>query len=444
VKELERARDGWVARCERLAGELAEVEPEFLRRLRREATQRFAEHGFPSPRLEDWRYTNVAALASRPFEPVPAARGAVGRADVERTAFPVFACSLFVFVNGRHAPELSTPVRDRLGLRVESLARLRRETPGVLEGRIGAHVDLAAHPFAALATALLDDGAVVTIPDGVRTSEPIHLVFASLTNGAAPLVLPRVLVSAGRSSRATLVLDHVSLGDGPCFTNAVCEAECSPDSELHLVLVQREGAGTFHVANASARQDRDSRFSSHTLSLGGSLVRNDLAVALDAEGAEATLQGLFVGTGEQVLDNHTLVDHARPHGTSRELYKGILGGSARGVFRGRIVVREGAQKTDARQSNANVLLGDGAEIDTKPQLEIRADDVKCSHGSSIGALDEEALFYLRSRGIAEPHARDVLTRGFAAEILQALPVAGLGECVADLVLERLHRRLEAA
>ena len=444
MKELELARDRWLEHCEQLGAELSEGEPGFLRRLRREATERFAERGFPSPRLEEWKYTNVAALVRQPFEPAKPARGAVGRADVERIAFPVFACSLFVFVNGRQAPELSTLVGDPRKLRVESLARLRRESPGALEGRLGARVDLREHPFAALATALLDDGAVVTIPDGAQTSEPIHLVFVSAANGAAPLVLPRVLVSAGRSSRATLIVDCVSLGDGPCFTNAVCEVDCAPDAELHLVLLQREGARSFHVANVSAHQARDSRLATHTLSLGGSLVRNDLAVELGAEGAEATLHGLYVGTERQVLDNHTLVDHARPHGTSRELYKGILGGSARGVFRGRILVREGAQKTDARQSNANVLLGDGAEIDTKPQLEIRADDVKCSHGSSIGALDQDALFYLRSRGLDLAKARDVLTQGFAAEILRALPVAGLGDCVAELLLERLRGPAVAA
>ena len=444
MKELDVARDRWLERCEKLGRELADGEPAFLRRLRREAVERFAERGFPSSRQEEWKYTNVAALVRQPFEPTKPARGAVSRGDVERIAFPVFACSLFAFVNGRQAPELSTPVGDPRKVRVESLARLRREAPGVLEGRLGARVDLAEHPFAAVATALLDDGAVVTIPDGVQASEPLHLVFVSVANGAAPLVLPRVLVSAGRGSRATLLVDCVSLGEGPGFTNAVCEVECAPDAELHLVLLQREGAGTFHVANVAAHQARDSRLATHTLSLGGSLVRNDLAVELGAEGAEATLHGLFVGTGPQVLDNHTLVDHARPHGTSRELYKGILGGSARGVFRGRILVREGAQKTDARQSNANVLLAEGAEIDTKPQLEIRADDVKCSHGSSIGALDEDALFYLRSRGLDLATARDVLTQGFAAEILRGLPVAGLGDCVAELVLDRLRGAGEAA
>ncbi len=444
MKELELARDGWLERCEARAAELGSAEPEFLRDLRREATLRFAERGLPSSRLEEWKYTNVAAIARERFETAQPVRGAVSRADVERIAFPVFACSLFVFVNGRLAPELSTPVGDARKLRVESLARLRREAPGSLEGRLGALASLAEHPFAALATALLDDGAVVTIPDGVQAAEPIHLVFVSVTNGAPTLALPRVLIAAGRSSRASVLVDHVSLGSAPCFTNAVTEVACGPDAELHLVLLQREGEGSFHVANATARQERDSRFASHTLSLGGSLVRNDLAVELAAEGAECTLHGLFVGTDQQVLDNHTLVDHARPHGTSRELYKGILGGSARGVFRGRILVREGAQKTDARQSNANVLLADGAEIDTKPQLEIRADDVKCSHGSSIGALDPDALFYLRSRGIAEAEARDVLTRGFAAEILRALPVAALGECVAELLVERLRGAGEVA
>ena len=234
-----------------------------------------------------------------------------------------------------------------------------------------------------------------------------------------------------------MVLDFASLGAAPHFTNAVIEVDVGPNASVELVLVQRESDAAFHVSLLRARVERDARFESHSVTLGGALVRNDLEIALVGEGADCTLRGLFAGNGSQRLDNHTLVDHAVPLGTSRELYKGILGGKSRGVFRGRVLVRPNAQKTDASQSNPNLLVSNTAEIDTKPQLEIYADDVKCNHGATIGQLDADALFYLRSRGIDERAAREVLTRGFAGEILAGLPVGELEAPLTELLLRRL-------
>jgi Fe-S cluster assembly protein SufD len=291
------------------------------------------------------------------------------------------------------------------------------------------------HPFAALNTAFLDDGAALHVPPGATALPPAHVVFLASREAVQH---PRVLVVAGAESRVALIQDFVTLGAAPGFTNAVTEVVAGPGSRVDLVLVQREGAASFHVSNLQVRQERDSRVAVHTLTLGGSLVRNDAVLVLADEGAELDLRGLFLGGGSQLVDNHTLVDHAMPHGTSRALYKGILGGRARGVFRGRVVVRPDAQRTDALQSNPNLLLSDGARIESQPQLEIYADDVRCNHGSSIGRLDSDALFYLRARGIDEPAAREILTRGFAAEILSALPVPALGEALAELLGERLR------
>ena len=267
---------------------------------------------------------------------------------------------------------------------------------------LGTLVDAKGHPFAALNGALADQGVLVRIPEGAVLDHPVHLVFVSVSPSAARISSPRVIIEAGAGSRAVVVQDHVSVDAGPHLTNAVTEVRVAANASLELAVLQREAAADLHFSNVGVRVERDARFRSHTITLGGRLVRNDLEVVLAGEGAEATLNGAFLGTDERLIDNHTLVDHAVPHGTSRELYKGILGGRSRGVFRGRVLVRPDAQKTDATQSNPNLLLADGAEIDSKPQLEIHADDVKCSHGSAIGRIDEDAaLLPARAR-----HRRD--------------------------------------
>jgi Fe-S cluster assembly protein SufD len=411
-------------------------EAPWLRRLRGGALEHLLARGFPTARDEEWRYTSVAAVAKGAFQ-LPGSGPLPARQAVEDLSFPVYACSLFVFVNGRFAEELSSPRALRGSIRVESLARLRAEAPERLESHLGQLADTKEHPFAALGTAFLDDGALVRVPAGERVHQPIHLVFVSVQDGAPAMTSPRVLVVAEPGSEAAVIQDHVSLGAEPRLTNAVTEVFAEENASVELLLLQRECDAASCFANLAVRQARDSRFTAHSVTLGGGLVRNDLSAQLADEGAECTLRGLFLGTGTRVVDNHTLVDHAMPRCRSRELYKGILGGSSRGVFRGRVIVRPGAQGTNAEQSNPNLILSEGAEVDTKPQLEIHADDVRCSHGSSIGQLDDTALFYLRARGIEEAAARDLLTQGFAAEITRALPSESLGERIQELLLEHL-------
>ncbi len=429
MNALAAASERWLALVLREAQRLGAGEQASAAQLRSAGREAFAAQGLPGTKLEEWRYTNVSELAALDWRlssgPVPE----IARDELEALASPVFACGLLVFANGRLVPGLSTLRAP--GVEVLSFAAARREGEARLLSRVGSLVDVKAHPFAALASALLDDGALIRLPAGTRLEQPLHLVFLSLPGGAPTAAQPRVFIEAGRGSRGVVVQDHVSLSNAPAFTNAVSELHVGVEAELDWVLLQRESDATFQVSLAAALLERDAKLATHTLTLGGRFVRNDLTVTLAGEGAVATLNGLFLGSGERLVDNHSFVDHALPHGTSRELYKGVLADRSRGVFRGRVRVRPDAQKTDAHQSNPNLLLSEGAEIDSKPQLEIFADDVKCSHGSAIGRSDENALFYLRSRGIDEAAARALLVRGFAAEVLAALPEPVLAEALGD-------------
>ncbi|MCH7707131.1 MAG: Fe-S cluster assembly protein SufD [Myxococcales bacterium] len=431
MKPLDAARERWISLAEKFAAERADDDA-WLRDLRAESLARFADQGFPNTKLEEWRYTRVTPMAEVPFQLGCPATTPVTRSAIEDKASPVFACSLYVFVDGRFEPALSA-LATRTDVHVESL----RALDAAIEPPLGSLVDTKQHPFAALSTALLDDGAVLRVPKGAQVTDPLHLVFVATGSREPRATQPRLFIDASENSRVQVIQDFVSLSDDVGLSNGVSEIRVGAGAQVDLVTIQRENAASFHFSNVSARLGRDARFSHHNLTLGGRLVRNDLAVVLEEEGAECTLNGLFIGAGEQVVDNHTLVDHAVPHGTSRQLYKGILGGRSRGVFRGRVIVRPNAQKTVAYQSNPNLLLNAGARVDSKPQLEIYADDVKCGHGSSIGQLDQDAIFYLRTRAISEPRARRLLTRGFAQQILAALPVAALTEGLHEPLGDRL-------
>lgn len=432
---------GWAAASERwrrlgaeAASGLGAGEAPALAALRRGSLEAFAAQGLPHTGLEEWRYTSLAELAAIDWRLPGESAPEVSRDAVETLASPVFACGLLVFADGRFVPGLSTLRAP--DVEVTPLAGARRD--GRVLARLGSLVDPKQQPFAALATALLDDGVQVRLPAGARLEQPLHLVFLSVGGGSPRAVQPRVLIEAGRGSHAVVVQDHVSLRAGPTLTNAVTELHVGPGAQLEHVLLQRESVETFHVSYTAAQVERDARLGAHVVSLGGRFVRNDLSVLLSGEGAEAHLSGLFLCTGERLVDNHTFVDHAVPRGTSRQLYKGVLAGRSRGVFRGRVRVRPDAQRSDARQQNPNLLLSDGAEIDSKPQLEIHADDVKCSHGAAIGRVDENALFYLRARGIDEAAARALLVRGFAAEVLAALPEPALADALGDAFAELLE------
>ncbi len=431
MKPLDAARERWISLAEKFAAERADDDA-WLRDLRAESLARFADQGFPNTKQEEWRYTRVTPMAEVPFQLGCPATTPVTRSAIEDKASPVFACSLYVFVDGRFEPALSA-LATRTDVHVESL----RALDAAIEPPLGSLVDTKQHPFAALSTALLDDGAVLRVPKGAQVTDPLHLVFVATGSREPRATQPRLFIDASENSRVQVIQDFVSLSDDVGLTNGVSEIRVGAGAQVDLVTIQRENAGSFHFSNVSARLGRDARFSHHNLTLGGRLVRNDLEVVLEEEGADCTLNGLFIGAGEQVIDNHTLLDHAVPHGTSRQLYKGILGGRSRGVFRGRVIVRPNAQKTVAYQSNPNLLLNAGARVDSKPQLEIYADDVKCGHGSSIGQLDQDAIFYLRTRAISEPRARQLLTRGFAQQILAALPVAALTEGLHEPLGDRL-------
>lgn len=426
----------WQDRFSAFAQRRSEADPEWLRSLRAESMALFEAQGIPTTRMEEWRYTNLDALGRIDFETggeaqaasfAPAAvRQAAERASAGDTA------ARLVFVDGHLAEELSS----FSGVAVQALAVLRQRDPGALEGRLGRLAEPKRHAFAALNTAFLDDGAVVRVADGEYISRPIHLVFL-----ASPLATraqhPRVLIEMGVGSQAQVVQDHICVNDSEGLTNSVIEIDARENASLDFILLQRESDAHFHISNTVARIGRDAHLATHTVTLGGRLVRNDLTVRFGGEGSDCTMNGLFVVGGESLVDNHTQVDHATPHGTSRELYKGVLDAKSRGIFRGRVIVAPDAQKTDARQRNPNLLLGAGAEMDSRPQLEIHANDVKCSHGTSIGRLEEEALFYLRSRGIEREEASALLTLGFANEILEALPVDPLKAALSRELRTRL-------
>jgi Fe-S cluster assembly protein SufD len=296
------------------------------------------------------------------------------------------------------------------------------------------------HSFVALNTAFIEDGAFVSIPSGKIVEEPIHLFFVSTAAGEATVSHPRNLILVGNDSQVTIVESYVGLNHGVTWTNAVTEIVVGESAVVEHYKLQWEREEAFHTATLQVHESRSSNFTSHSVALGGSLVRNEVNVALDGEGGECTLNGLYLATGRQHVDNHTRIDHVKPHCTSRELYKGVLEGKARGVFNGKIYVHKAAQKTDARQTNKNLLLSADASVDTKPQLEIYNNDVKCTHGSTIGQLDEDALFYLRARGIGLETARSLLTYGFISDIVGRIKLASIRDQLESFVTTRLEQR----
>lgn len=401
--------DAITARCESAPGQTVP----WVRALRELAGMQFEAQGFPTTRDEAWKYTNVASLVRQVYTPAPADTSAV-MADVSQIVFPGLEVDRLVFVDGHYAPHLSTPV-SVTGTHIGSLATaLDRPTDG-LEAHLGQISSLEKHPFAALNTAFLTDGAWLHLAPGTVAERPIHLVF--LATGRQVLAQPHNLIVLEEGAQATVIEHYVALNDARYFTNAVTETSLAKGAALEHYRVQQEGAQAYHIGGMHVRQACESRFTSHAIDLGGVLVRNDLRTVLAAEYAHCALNGLYVLDGRQHVDNHTLIDHAKPNGTSSEYYKGVLDGRSRAVFNGRVVVQPDAQHTDARQMNNNLLLSEDAEVDTKPELEIYADDVKCSHGATVGQLDADALFYLRSRAVDEAAARDLLTYAFANDIL---------------------------
>lgn len=417
------------ARFEALAR--AQRGPGWLATARRAAFERFLALGFPSTKHEEWRHTNTAPLARGSYSAAPeldaAAESAVGR-FLATSPFGELGGARLVFVDGRYVARFSTPTALGSGVRAGSLAEALAAGDGTTEylTREAGWDELA---FVAMNTALLEDGAVIEIGRGQALAAPVHVLHLA-TAAAATYVQPRILIVAGRDSQAAVIEGYASLGAAAAFTNVVTEIVAEENAALEHVRLQQENPASYHVSSTFARAGRSARVALHALTFGGAVTRNDVTAVLDGEGAEVLLNGLYLAAGRQHIDNHTVLDHAQPLGTSREYYKGILDGQATTAFRGRIVVRADAQHTDAIQSDKNLLLSPDAVASADPQLEIRADDVRCTHGATFGQIDAEALFYLQSRGIGAEPARRLLTFAFASDIL------------ARLKSEELRRRLE--
>jgi Fe-S cluster assembly protein SufD len=320
------------------------------------------------------------------------------------------------------------------GTLVLSLARALREHPGLIVSHLGRYAKFDEHAFTALNTAFFHDGAFIYVPKGVVVEKPIHLLYVSAPHARPQAVHPRNLIVAGENSQITIVESYLGRDGDTYFTNAVTEVVAGPNAVIDHYKVQREGDAAFHVATLQVHQERASNFRSHSIALGGALVRNDVNAVLAAEGCECVLNGLTMAGGRQLIDNHTRIDHAKPNCNSHELYKAVLDGKAHGVFNGKIFVHADAQKTDAKQTNQTLLLSADATIDTKPQLEIFADDVKCTHGATVGQLDDNMIFYLRSRGIGRAAARSLLTFAFANDIISRIKVGPVRRQLEELLL----------
>lgn len=403
----------------------------WLRKLRAEAFARFCATGFPTTHDEDWRFTNVSPIARTPFR--LATKGQARKSELDAVKFQATGAQLF-FVNGHFAPELSSIPQ---WFEASSLREQLVKNPEGLRPHFGRYLDIQRDPFSALNAAFAEDGTYVHVPRGIAIQEPIHLVFISTATDEPTMSHPRNLLVFEDESEATVVEEYFSLGGGPVLSNSATELVVGENATVSHYMIEREHREAFNISTLRIQQGRSANVASHSVLLGGGLVRNNVHPVLAGEGGECLINGLFVGYGRQHLDNYMQVEHASPHCSSRQFYNGILDGHAHGVFHGRIVVHKDAQKTDAKQTNRNLLLSDDAQIDTKPQLEIYADDVKCTHGATIGQIEDNALFYLQSRGIDEASARRLLLLAFASECVQRMKAGAARNRVEHLIHDYL-------
>lgn len=427
--------------------------PEWLRSIRARAMNRFEALGFPTMKNEDWHFTSVASIAQRVFRPAMltssgvssegSTAGLVAAADLDRFSFDQPVWHSLVFVNGEFSEDLSSYAGLGNGARAGSLARAIRSGTGRPERHLGKIAPFDDHSFTALNTAFVHDGAFIELQANAVVEEPIHLVFISEGAGEA-VAHPRNLIVAAPNSRASIIESYVCVRDSSYFTNAVTEISLGEGAHLDHYKIQRESEQASHVGTVQVRQARDSRLHSFSFAVGGALARTNIYTALEGDGASCTLNGLYLADGTQHIDNQTGIEHIAPNCPSREVYKGVLDGRSHGVFNGKVYVHPEAQKTDGKQSNNNLLLSPAARVDTKPQLEIFADDVKCTHGATVGRLDEIAMFYLNSRGIGPESARMLLTYAFAADVIETIELEPLRKGLERMVLARFADSTAAA
>ncbi|MFZ4627326.1 MAG: Fe-S cluster assembly protein SufD [Blastocatellia bacterium] len=442
MHQAAKEKENYSSACRAFAKTREGGDPAWLRKVREDAYAAFQRLDFPTTQEEAWKSTNVAPLLRIPFRQLfDLAPDFLPAGLIEERTLPETRESRLVFINGIFAPGLSRLDGIPERVLVKNFSELDEEERSILQNHLGKQASWEEDAFLALNTALLGDGALVYLPRGRVVDVPIEILY--LTTSEEPIVsYPRILVVAEEGSMATIIERYGSRSSNVYFTNAVTEVVLGQQASLVHYRLQLESNQAYHLGTTRVALDRQSRYESFAVSLGSGLGRHSLTVSLAGEEAEAKLDGLYVATGRQLLDHHTELDHRSPHCRSDQYYKGMLDDQARAIFNGKVLVREGAMLTDARQLNKNLLLSTTAKVDTRPQLEILADDVKCAHGATIGQLEEEELFYLASRGIPPGRAKALLTYGFAEDLIARLRIGSLREELDRIVLEKLHQSLE--
>ena len=418
------------------------AQPKWLLNLRKSGLARFSENGFPTRAHEDWRFTNIQPIAELPFKPTTSLPATLPAAkDLERFHFLNASTTLLVFVDGHFAPTLSKLPPTQKGVLITNLKDALTKVPELIESKLGKLSILDANGFTGLNTAYFEDGVFIHVAANTTVEQPVHALFVSTGSEAGTTAQARNLLIAETSSRVTYLENFVSLGNAATLTNAVSEFFAGDNSHVEHVKFQEEGTTAFHVAGLYSESGRDARVWSHSFALGARLSRNNIRAKLNGAGLQAVLNGLYLTHDKQLADHHMFVEHAQPNCESHEYFNGILDDQSRAVFHGRIFVHQIAQKTDAKQTNKNLLLSDDAQVNTKPQLEIYADDVKCTHGATVGQMDESAIFYLRARGLPLEIARRMLMHAFAGEIIERVQHPVIREELDAIIWDRLEEKL---
>lgn len=408
-----------------------------IHKIRKDAIANFSKLEFPTTRNEEWKYTSIAPLLKHNFVPAYS-KPALNKEQVQAFLFDRLEHTLLVFINGFFSKELSELRELPEGVLAGSIADAIKNHPELIGKHFGRYAGYTEQIFTALSTAYTRDGAFIYIPDGKIIDDPVHILYLSCTGNEKIINQPRNLFVAGKNSQATIIEHYGAIDEGVYFTNAVTEIFADENAVLDHIKLQDESRSAFHIARMEVDQERNSNFSSNMISFGAELSRNDLNTRFNDAGGECMLNGLFMIDGTQLFDVHTMIDHAKPNCSSHEHYKGILDGKSHGVFNGKVMVRPDAQKTNAFQENNNIILSDGALVNTKPQLEIFADDVKCSHGATIGQLETEALFYLKSRGIGDKTARGMLVHAFASDVVSSIKVESIRNYLEEILTNKFN------
>lgn len=438
-KEFENAKDWYINSYDEFAGKLNGQSETFYTDLRKDALAKISELGFPTTKNENWKYTNVSSLLKNNFKPaatLPPVQ--VDENKIHQKLFTGFEYNLMVFVNGIYNEALSHIDDLPAGVIIDSFNNVLKSNPELIEKHVKDYSKFVT-AFDALNTAYATDGVVIIVPDGKMVERPLQVLYINGDENNAVLSSPKNLIVVGKNAYASVISNYAGLVEDKYFSNINTEVHVDENGNLDLYKIQNESNNAYHIERVEAHQEKQSVFSHYNISFGGELVRNDINSTMNDEFVETNYYGLYLGSEKQHIDNHTFVDHAKPNCESNELYKGILDDKSRGVFNGRILVRKDAQKTNAYQSNKAVLLSKTATIDTKPELEIYADDVKCSHGATVGHLDDTAYFYIRSRGVPSDLAKSMLIRAFADDVVEQVKIEELRDQLNHMIFEHLHR-----